>query len=193
MKTYRWLGLHPRVRTGIIGFIVLCFILGFVYVHYDQGFGGKHDPGREDTEQSLPTQERPDEIRVNVIDYYLGCHHHEDRTLEFSEADFRSFLSELIDDWEIRETDKKGTKILTMKIPGLCSICQNQEFLGIDQDIIVVYHGRPDRPGPVKEITKIKVLGLPENEIMDLKTGVTYEHEREKLLILEGYSELTQK
>jgi hypothetical protein len=42
----------------------------------------------------------------------------------------------------------------------------------------------------VKEATKIREVGLPENEVLDLKTGVSYQDAEEKLLILEGYSEM---
>ena len=182
MKLYRR---HLPYVIGLILFgLIIVFIMGFFYTAYDIQL-----KRREHAEEEGSTaQEEVEQIQVRVIDYYLSCHHNTEKVLTIKEEDYQSFLSELTCDWEAREGEEE--RILTKKIHGLCETCKDQEYLGIHQDYVVVYHGIPDRPGPVKEVTKIRVVGLPENEVLDLKTGVSYKDAEEKLLILEGYSEL---
>ena len=163
------------------------FAIGFFYSASDFPLkrGDRVQKGGPIAPEEARAQEQ---IQVRVIDYYRRCHHNTVKVLTIREEDYHSFLSELTCDWEARGVAEE--RILTKRLNTLCENCQHQEHLGIYQDYVAVYHGTPDCPGPVKEVTGIRVTGLPENEVLDLKTGVPYRETEEKLLILEGYSEL---
>lgn len=178
---------HLPYIIGLIIGLILVFAMGFFYSAYDFPLkrGDCVQKGDPIAQEKARAREQ---IQVRIIDYYLRCHHNTEKVLTIREEDYQSFLSELTCDWEVRGAAKERT--LTKKLNGLCENCQHQEYLGIHQDYVAVFHGTPDRPGPVKEVTGIRVIGLPENEVLDLKTGVPYREAEEKLLILEGYSEL---
>ena len=76
---------------------------------------------------------------------------------------------------------------MVLKRSELCQVCKKQEFIGIYQDSIGVFAGRPENPGPLKEVIQVKVWNLPETEVKDLQSGIICYNEKEKLLILEGY------
>ncbi|HEY8344363.1 MAG TPA: BofC C-terminal domain-containing protein [Bacillota bacterium] len=184
MKIYRR---HLPYIIGVSIGLVTVFAMGFFYSVSDFPLkrGGRVQKGDPIAQESERTR---GQIQVRVIDYYLRCHHNTVKVLTIQEEDYHSFLSELTCDWEARGVADERT--LTKRLNTLCDNCQHQEYLGIYQDYVAVYHGTPDCPGPVKEVTGIRVSGLPENEVLDLKTGVPCRETEEKLLILESYSEL---
>lgn len=164
----------------------LVFLLGFFAAYYGLNF-------KLSFNKSLLPQKpeaKTESITVQVTDLYLGCQHTEEYSKVIKSEELSTLLKE-VEDWEIKRVDKKNL-ILTRKNNGLCPICRQEEFLGIHGENIVIYFGRPDRPGPVKEVTPIKILSLPEKEIADLKRGVVFKDQKEKLLILEGYSGLSE-
>lgn len=127
-------------------------------------------------------------LSLEINDLYLECLHSETRYREITEsalADlFREFNNSLVLSGYSEEK-----LVLTGEITGLCPICQEEEFIGIYEEHIAVYAGLPHRPGPVKNVTSIKIQGLPEQEVRDLAAGIIFQDEKEKLLILEAYSE----
>lgn len=73
---------------------------------------------------------------------------------------------------------------------GLCATCEQNTFLGVSDHKVAVIRGTPFRPGPVAELTDIIINPLPEAEKNDLKAGIPFKGEKEKLQLLEGINGL---
>lgn len=71
-----------------------------------------------------------------------------------------------------------------------CVSCNENYFLGIENHHVAVIRGTPGQPGPVAEMTPIDTQLLPEVERSDLKTGIPFRGEKEKLQLLEGLNGL---
>jgi hypothetical protein len=76
-----------------------------------------------------------------------------------------------------------------VELPGFCSLCRTQRFLGLLDGEVVIFRGTPSQPGPVVEKASIPMSLLPEQELGDLKKGIPFKDNREKLLLLEGLHE----
>jgi len=163
--------------------IIFLFFLGFVPSYRGDIANILEKTGLR---QAPATEEKT--LSLEIIDLYLECRHIVTRQREITEDALPEFLREINKNRVISGYTGEEL-VLTGEIPGLCPVCQEKEFIGIYQGYIAVYAGRPDRPGPVKKMTSIKIQGLPEREIIDLEAGIIFNGEEEKLLILEAYSE----
>lgn len=76
------------------------------------------------------------------------------------------------------------------QVSDFCPTCRDKQFLGVRDQEVVVIRGTPGRPGPIKERTLIKIKFLPNAEIADLKSGIAFRDEKEKLQLLEGLNGL---
>lgn len=170
-------------RRLAVGVVVL-FLLGFAYSYLE--------PNIIKPLFFNDTDQQDDYIYLKEIDTFLGCRHSACREEKLISSQFQKRLKKLGIEWRL-EAIGDGEMVLTQNKQGICSECQASEFLGVYLNNIAIYHGKPERPGPVKAVTPIKISGLLEKEINDLKKGVFYQDEEEKLAILEGYSELGNK
>lgn len=137
--------------------------------------------------QTVPVGE-PKMLSLEINGLYLECQHSETQYQEITGSALPDLLRE--DNKNLVLSGYTGEKlVLTEEITGLCPLCREEEFIGIYEDHIAVYAGLPHRPGPVKNVTAIKIRGLPEQEVRDLSAGIIFQDEKEKLLILEAYSE----
>lgn len=128
------------------------------------------------------------EIQMLLVKVSARCGHTEEQFAELPETQLRK-IGQSYQGWSIE--GKQGNVLILKKIEeGLCSICQNEEFFGISKGRVAVYYGRPNRPGPVKEMTALRLEQLPDQEREDLEHGIIVHDSREKLQLLEGLSSL---
>ncbi|NLY88164.1 MAG: hypothetical protein GX085_00855 [Firmicutes bacterium] len=127
-------------------------------------------------------------VTLQITDIYLGCRHSENHQDEVTAVELPVLLKKMQENRKISVFTGE-VLVLNGEFPGLCPVCQEEEFIGVYQGHVAVYAGRPGRPGPVKEMTLLNIQGLPEEEIADLETGITFMGLEEKLRILEAYSE----
>lgn len=180
MKSNRW-------RLAVI--VVVLFLLGFSYSYL------KPNIIKPNIIKPLffnDTDRQNGYIYLKEIDTFLGCRHSMYQEEKLVSSQFQERLKKLGTEWRL-EAFGDGEMVLHKNKQGICAECQASEFLGVYLNSIAIYHGKPERPGPVKEVTPITVNGLPEKEVNDLKKGVSYQDVEEKLAILEGYSELGSK
>ena len=67
-----------------------------------------------------------------------------------------------------------------------CESCTKNQYLGIFEGKVAVFRGTPEKPGPVSETTEIRTDLLPKVELEDLKEGIRFADDKEKLQLLEG-------
>jgi hypothetical protein len=133
---------------------------------------------------SPPTiQARIPKVHLTLMTIYKRCGHKEEMSKIF-ERDLEEIFEEY-KGWRI-ESDQKDNVLLVDEASGLCPICEREEFLGIFQDKVAVFHGRPMRRGPVKEVSSLEVKDLPSQEAEDLSQGIHIKDIRERLQLLEG-------
>jgi hypothetical protein len=72
-----------------------------------------------------------------------------------------------------------------------CPNCRNHQFLGINEQNVAVIRGTPDKPGPVLEKLEINIESLPELELKDLRKGIPFKTDSEKLQLIEGLKGLS--
>lgn len=78
----------------------------------------------------------------------------------------------------------------TNHLKQFCPTCHQNAFLGLSERKVAVIRGTPAHPGPVAELTDIVIDRLPEAEKNDLKAGIPFHDEKEKLQLLEGINGL---
>ena len=173
-------------RWWWLPFIVAFFFLGFIPAYRGEFLRFLREAG---VYQLPPEAEKT--VTLQITDIFLGCRHRESRQEEIAAGELPALLGEM---QENRKTSVFTGEVVVLngEFPGLCPVCQEEEFIGVYQGYVAVYAGRPGRPGPVKEMTFLNIQGLPEEEIADLEAGITFAGQKEKLHILEAYSEILE-
>lgn len=77
------------------------------------------------------------------------------------------------------------------ELADYCPTCRTKQFFGIRDQQVVVLRGTPGQPGPVKEKTSIQLRLLPAVELDDLRKGIPFQNEKDKLQLIEGLNGLT--
>lgn len=77
--------------------------------------------------------------------------------------------------------------------PEMCRECRASQFIGVRDGYVAVFAGRPDRPGPALEVTRILLARLPQPEQIRLAKGIAVKDTGERLQILEGLSEFADR
>ena len=136
--------------------------------------------------------ERPSPlITTRVYITHLLCGHHD---LVTNENQKMKLIKEATCNYhpsgELIIRTKDQQRLYYFKETGWCSSCSRYKFLGIQGSNIVVRNGTPWKPGPVQEIVKLSLSHLPFSERQDLRIGIPFTNEKEKLQIVESLSEL---
>lgn len=93
-------------------------------------------------------------------------------------------------DWRIVSADRRELH-LAYEIRELCPSCKRARFLGISDGFVAVFSGTPAHRGEPVEITGIPAEALPQREMADLKRGIAFSGDKERLQLLEGLAALT--
>lgn len=171
-------------RWWLLPFLLTFFLLGFLPAYRGEFIRFLRETG---VYQLPPKAVKT--VALQITDIYLGCRHSENRQEQITTGELPIFLGKMQENREISVFTGE-VLVLNGEFPGLCPVCQEEEFIGVYQGYVAVYAGRPGRPGPVKEMTLLNIQGLPEEEIADLESGIAFAGQEEKLRILEAYSEI---
>lgn len=87
-----------------------------------------------------------------------------------------------------QKTDDKY--IYLRKGAEFCDSCSKNLFLSIKDKKVAIIRGTPAKPGPIAELTDILIEFLPDTELEDLKRGIPFKGDKEKLQLLEGLNGL---
>lgn len=132
-------------------------------------------------------------MRIRVYTTYLLCGHQE-RVIYNNPS--QRFIKEVISPFEQHSDYKirRGRKLIyRIQKRNWCPSCNSHQFLGINDQNVIVRYGTPIKPGPVREILHINVNQLPNSEREDLMRGIRFTDNKEKLQIIEGLSEMMGK
>ncbi len=116
---------------------------------------------------------------------YTLCGHTESEEKKFSSEKMLNKEVLNLQDYILKKISGHR-RVYIQEIPEFCASCQKNRFLGILDEKIVVFSGTPKKPGPVKEEIPILIEDLPKLELEDLKKGIPFKDNKEKLLLIEG-------
>ncbi|EAX46752.1 hypothetical protein TcarDRAFT_0417 [Thermosinus carboxydivorans Nor1] len=87
--------------------------------------------------------------------------------------------------WTIHKFDNLEVE-MSLKVDSYCREHANNMFIGIKDGYVAVFYGKPGPKALLKEVTKIPVSKLVQEDLDELKRGIVV-HSREELLrTLEG-------
>ena len=128
-----------------------------------------------------------EEVTVELATFYTACRHEEETTEKYPQKKWAAFLEEISrDGWQITAFTTERVE-LKKEAADLCRSCREEEFIGLYGQEIGVYAGRPEQPGPLKQIIPVDIGRLPPAEIADLRAGIICDQPQDKWRILEGY------
>jgi hypothetical protein len=87
--------------------------------------------------------------------------------------------------WTIEKFDVKEVA-MSLKVDSYCREHANNMFIGIKDDHVAVFYGRPGPKAIVKEVTNITVSHLSSEDVTELKHGMVIQSREELLRTLEG-------
>jgi len=94
-------------------------------------------------------------------------------------------LQNIYQGWVIDKFDTDEVH-MTLKIDGYCREHANNMFIGIQDDRVAVFYGKPNSKRIVKEITNIQIKTLMAQDVEELKQGLIVGSTEELLRTLEG-------
>ncbi len=126
--------------------------------------------------------------QLTLIKKYELCGHTEiSQSIYQSESELQKIIQQYPGAEVKRELNRYE---VTIRIADWCESCRRHRFLGVDDKEVVVKRGVPGQPGPVLELTGLLIQMLPVTEISDLRKGIPFVNEEEKLELLEGINSL---
>ena len=162
-------------------YLLLGLTCSLMFVTVVAIFGFRH---KTPPKSPSPVNSREPMVQLVLETVYTRCHH-----TDTVKKEMKTFHWSSYEGWRLKRQD--GTVIvLQQEEPSLCSVCMREEYMGTHAGKVVIFHGRPERSGPIKEIFPLNVNELPEAEAHDLEKGIIFHDQREKLQLLEGLSSL---
>ena len=135
---------------------------------------------------------------VEVLTDFLSCGHRHREELVLTPKELGDYLKyternliiwkQVLNDHS-EDMEEKNRLFILKKNLFFCHDCRLYEFLGTYEGKIGVFHGTPEKKGPLKEVVAIDISELPVKERKDLEEGIPVNDTVEKLLYFESYSE----
>lgn len=130
-------------------------------------------------------------MRARVYTTYLLCGHQDSFVYNHPNQRFIKEVTSLQDPDPDYNVQHQGRMLIyRIRKKSWCPSCDTHQFLGVNNQNVVVRYGTPGKPGPVRETIRINLNRLPNSERDDLTRGIPFRDNKEKLQIIEGLSEL---
>lgn len=138
---------------------------------------------------SPPTaSQRVSQFKLFLRREFARCGHFVEEQKSMGKGDIE-LIGGLYKGWQIGQGQGDGMTLISND-EGYCPICEQEEFLGVLDGKVAVFYGRPERRGPIKEVTVLDVKSLPQQEQFDLAKGLIIKTDKEKLQLIEGLTSL---
>lgn len=120
--------------------------------------------------------------------HYIDCN--EDETIRGKAAEdvigmTRDEVAALYREWQI-ESFGRDKVVLKLAVEGVCKQHRQEQFLGIRDNKVAIYYGKPTEKPILKEVIAIKVDSLVGQVREELQKGIPFHSEEERLRIMEG-------
>lgn len=94
-------------------------------------------------------------------------------------------LQKVYSGWNFEKIDSNEV-YMTLQVDSYCREHANNMFIGIQDDSVAVFYGKPGPKAILKEITKIQLNKLMPEDVEELKRGMIVQSKEELLRTLEG-------
>lgn len=94
-------------------------------------------------------------------------------------------LQKVYQGWVFDKFDSDEVNMV-LKVDSFCREHANNMFIGIQDDNVAVFYGKPDDRPIIKEMTNIKTSQLMAEDVEELKNGIVINSKEELLKTLEG-------
>lgn len=128
------------------------------------------------------------ELEILLRRKFARCGHDMEEKKAVTEGNL-ALIGRFYQGWRIGSADGEWLTLIRSN-EGHCPICEREEFIGVLDGKVAIFHGRPERKGPLKEVTAIEVDKLPRQEQADLEKGLVIRTDKEKLQLMEGLAAL---
>jgi hypothetical protein len=128
--------------------------------------------------------------RVQVHTNYLLCGHRDLMVYNHQNQYFIETVISHAQQANYKISHQGRTMIYCISKKDWCPSCKSCQFLSILDQNVVVRYGTPGKPGPIRETLHINIDRLPKSEREDLRKGIRFRDNKEKLQIIEGLSEI---
>ncbi|MDR3592927.1 MAG: BofC C-terminal domain-containing protein [Negativicutes bacterium] len=94
-------------------------------------------------------------------------------------------LQKVYNGWTIEQFDTQTVE-MSLKVDSYCREHANNMFIGMKDEFVAVYYGRPGPKAIVKEVTAIPVSRLSGEDAEELRRGLVVKNREDLLRTLEG-------
>lgn len=170
----------------IVGGTICCAVVIGVYLYAMSGMLNQTELSQ------LPIGQMKERVQADTIFeqtiHYTDCG--EDETIREKASSevvgmTRDEVATLYHEWQIDVFTPKLV-MLQLSVNGVCKEHRKKRFVGIRDGKVAVYYGTPTDKPILKEMTDITVTSLVEQVQQELKQGIVYQTEEERLRIMEG-------
>ena len=159
---------------------------GYYFYNYQQLKNERFEP-QEVTKQDSKIKVTPNTDLVQKI-MYTKCG--DEETLHTKPPENLiglnySQVQKVYPGWNIEKFDTNEI-LLTIRIDSFCREHANNMFVGIKDGYVAIYYGKPGAKAILKEVTKIPVAKIMQQDREELKQGLPVQSREELLRTLEG-------
>lgn len=94
-------------------------------------------------------------------------------------------MQKIYQGWEFEKFDTNEA-VMTLKVEGYCREHANNIFIGVKDEHVAVFYGKPGSKPILKEITSIQINKLMPQDVEELQRGMVVQSKEELLRTLEG-------
>jgi len=180
---------NPKHRLILASVVILGFMAIRLYAGGLSSLGGVI-PKPQETEVAKPDSKIKITATTDLVQkiVYLKCN--DEETFRTKPADNLVGLNlnqvqKVYAGWTI---DKFDTQVVEMnlKVDSYCREHANNMFIGVKDDHVAVYYGKPGPKAILKEMTQIPVNRLSTQDADEIKRGLSVQSREELLRTLEG-------
>ncbi|SFL82140.1 BofC C-terminal domain-containing protein [Pelosinus propionicus] len=178
-------------KYALLG-VALLLVMGIsaYYVLYRPFYGGENPIILQETEVAKQDSKIKITNNTEIVQkiLYLKCN--EEEVLKTKPTENLIGLTiyqmqKIYEGWDFEKFDTNEA-VMTLKVDGYCREHANNIFIGIKDNHVAVFYGRPGYKPIVKEITAIQVNKLMPQDIEELQKGMVVQSKEELLRTLEG-------
>lgn len=175
----------------LFGAALLLIISASAYYMINRSFSGQENSiFSQETEVAKPDGKFKITNNTDIVQktLYLRCN--DEEVLKTKPAERLVGLNiyqmqKIYQGWDF-ETFDNNEAVMTLKVDSFCREHANNIFIGVKDDHVAVFYGRPGYKPIIKEVTSIEVSKLMPHDIEELQKGMIVQSKEELLRKLEG-------
>ncbi|EGO61845.1 BofC C-terminal domain-containing protein [Acetonema longum] len=183
---------HPKMPYRFVWLFGILLIVGLLAYFYLPGLSFSDGSSVKEMETELVKQDASVKIFPQTDIYqrivYSKCGDEESSRTKPADSLIGMNLlqfQKVYTGWNIDHFDASEVR-MTLTIDSMCREHANNIFIGQKDGYVTVFYGLPGRKPIVKEVTKIPVNHLTQDDVAELQRGIVVQSKEDMLKTLEG-------